>query len=235
MQITDRVSWNRAHASATLHCRVGIQRIDCEHCYDNETVPLAELKRKVEGVLPTNNNFYCPLCGISKWETFDHFVPKSLFPDFSVLPRNLIACCWKCNHFKGNRWEREKPPVVLNAYYDPWPRKRFLTAFVDFDLRTGASVRFEVLNNVRPGRIARERLATHVDRLELLERFGEAGAEALDDYRISLSVHGHKTRAQRRRFLLQEAAGVIRKHGVNHWRAVLLDALANCTSFLDSI
>jgi hypothetical protein len=74
-----------------------------------------------------------------------------------------------------------------------------------------------------------------VDRLELLERFGEAGAEALDDYRISLSVHGHKTRAQRRRFLLQEAAGVIRKHGVNHWRAVLLDALANCTSFLDSI
>jgi len=75
----------------------------------------------------------------------------------------------------------------------------------------------------------------HIDCLKLLERFSEAGAAATDDYRVSLAAHGHKTRAQRRRFLLEEAAGVVGNHGVNHWRAVLLDALANCNSFLDSI
>jgi hypothetical protein len=182
-------------------------------------------------VLPlARRSGYCPLCGLSKWETFDHFAPKRFFPEFAVLPRNLVACCWKCNHLKGDHWEQ--PPAVLNAYYDPWPRKRFLAAVVDFDPDTGASVTFTVLNNIRSGRLARERLMRHLGRLKLLKRFGEAGAEAVDDYRISLAVHGHRTRAQRRRFLLQEAAGVARKHGANHWRTVLLDALAKLLHFL---
>jgi 5-methylcytosine-specific restriction endonuclease McrA len=212
-----------------------IQRADCEHCYDNGTAALADLKRIIKDVLPDRNNFYCPLCGLSKWDTFDHFVPKSLFPEFAVLPQNLVACCWKCNHLKGNQWERDKPPAILNAYHDPWPRKRFLVAFVDFDSHTGASVEFAVLNSLKSGRIARRRLTRHAERLKLLQRFGEAGAAAVEDYRISLAKHGQKSRTQRKRFLQQEAAGVEEKYGANHWRAVLLDALANCAPFLDSI
>jgi hypothetical protein len=237
-RILRRYSTYRSHtadlASLPASNFAGVDRADCEHCYDQETTPLSLLKKAVAGVLPSSNNFYCPLCGLGKWETFDHFIPKSLFPEFSVLPRNLIPCCWRCNHLKGNRWDAGLPSAVLNVYYDSWPRQRFLVANIDFDLLDGASVSFSLIRRIRSGRVSRARLERHFEELDLGPRFAEAGASAVDRYHRSLALHAFSTRAQRKRYLRREAAALAAKYGVNHWESVVLEGLTNCNEFLDS-
>lgn len=40
----------------------------------------------------------CPFCGgIGTPHNVDHFLPKSHFPQFSVLPHNLVPACRDCN------------------------------------------------------------------------------------------------------------------------------------------
>lgn len=212
----------------------GTERKDCEHCYDQETVPLSLLKQAVFAVLPPGRNFFCPLCGLIPWETLDHFAPKSTFPEFSVLAKNLIPCCWTCNHLKGDVWVVGEAVRVLNVYFDRWPRARFLKADVDFDPDTGALVSFSLLHKPL-GRVSRERLQVHFDKLELGRRFAAAGASAVDRYHRSLSQHGYRTLRQMKRYLRGEALALAAKHGPNHWESVLLDALANCHQFLNSI
>ncbi|CAD5379365.1 hypothetical protein OF001_U530002 [Pseudomonas sp. OF001] len=43
----------------------------------------------------------CPLCGFGHASTLDHYLPKSKFPQFSILPLNLIPSCKDCNTGKG--------------------------------------------------------------------------------------------------------------------------------------
>jgi len=211
----------------------GIEREDCEHCYHHETTPLSHLKEKVVAVLPASSTLFCPLCGLSFWDTFDHFAPKSVFPEFSVLPKNLVPCCWKCNHLKGDSWLVGQPLPVLNVYFDKWPQKRFLEASVDFDPNAGALVTFSLARKSF-GRIPRDRHQKHFERLKLDRRFAAAGASAVDGYRRSLSHQGYSDRRERKRYLRQEAGALAEKHGPNHWESVLLDALADCDAFLDS-
>lgn len=207
---------------------------DCRHCYNQETLPLSRLKTAVVSVLPARNNFFCPMCGLSPWETLDHFAPKSSFPEFSVLARNLVPCCWRCNHLKGDGWNTGQAPPVLNVYFDRWPRTRFLEANVDFDPQAGALVTFSLAAKAFGG-ISRERLQKHFDQLKLARRYAAAGASAVDRYHRSLTHQAYPTRRQRRRYLRREALALAEKHGPNHWESVLLDALADCDDFIDSI
>ena len=42
----------------------------------------------------------CQNCTINQVNSFDHFVPQSEFPEFSVNPKNLFPSCTECNSKK---------------------------------------------------------------------------------------------------------------------------------------
>lgn len=44
----------------------------------------------------------CPYCGFGHAETLDHFLSKAHYPQFSVLPINLVPACMRCNKGKGS-------------------------------------------------------------------------------------------------------------------------------------
>lgn len=71
------------------------------HCYEAPTKPLDLIKKKI--ILLQSNEFRdkCHYCGINMVDTFDHYLPKSLFPEYSVMPINLFPCCAQCNRKKG--------------------------------------------------------------------------------------------------------------------------------------
>lgn len=48
------------------------------------------------------NGGICPFCGIGHVSTLDHFLAKSRYPAFSVLPINLVPSCADCNGGKGS-------------------------------------------------------------------------------------------------------------------------------------
>lgn len=44
----------------------------------------------------------CPYCRFGHAETLDHFLPKSRYPSYAVLPSNLIPACMRCNKGKAD-------------------------------------------------------------------------------------------------------------------------------------
>ncbi|VEI46040.1 HNH endonuclease [Actinobacillus equuli] len=64
----------------------------------------------------------CPFCGgIGKPTQIDHFLPKSRYGHFSVLPENLIPVCKDCNtEYKKEFYPTEKNKQLIHPYLDDY-------------------------------------------------------------------------------------------------------------------
>lgn len=62
----------------------------------------------------------CPYCGgIGRPRNLDHFLPKTHYPQFSILPINLIPSCRDCNmDGKGSVYADEYEKQVIHPYLD---------------------------------------------------------------------------------------------------------------------
>lgn len=68
----------------------------------------------------------CPLCGERYITELDHYVPREIYPEFSIHCLNLIPLCHDCNHQKGSKWlNRAGERLIFNAYFDA-PTTQFL-------------------------------------------------------------------------------------------------------------
>lgn len=65
---------------------------------------------------------YCGGCGEMVADdgigSLDHFLPKSRFPAFSVLPANLVPACDVCNKGMGSSFPTDDFDQPLHPYYD---------------------------------------------------------------------------------------------------------------------
>ena len=61
------------------------------------------VKNHKNDILEQNNcdSIICPICGIDTYDEWDHYVPRELMPEYSVLTSNLIPLCHDCNHTKN--------------------------------------------------------------------------------------------------------------------------------------
>lgn len=61
----------------------------------------------------------CPYCGgIGDVDPLDHYLPKSRYPQFAVLPTNLVPCCDRCNKLSGSGAVRRREEQTLHPYFD---------------------------------------------------------------------------------------------------------------------
>lgn len=61
----------------------------------------------------------CPYCGgIGTPRTLDHYLPKSKFPAYSVLPRNLVPACRDCNTDAGAGFPNTPQNQPIHPYLD---------------------------------------------------------------------------------------------------------------------
>lgn len=74
---------------------------------------------KVGGVLQM-----CPLCGKHEMTDWDHYIPRSVMPEYSMHVHNLIPTCTYCNGDKHGNWIEDGKRVYFNAYYDVMPDLR---------------------------------------------------------------------------------------------------------------
>lgn len=71
---------------------------------------------KVRGVLQM-----CPLCGKHEVTDWDHYIPRSVMPEYSIHVHNLIPTYTYCNGDKHGNWVENGMRVYFNAYYDVMP------------------------------------------------------------------------------------------------------------------
>lgn len=175
----------------------------------------------------------CPICGISPPTELDHYLPRANYRPLAIYVRNLVPSCHQCNHRKGAYVGQNPQSRFVHPYLDNLPAVQFLTAAISL-ANGGLDVEFSI--GAAPGLddILLARLQHQFERLQLNARY----ARELNDYLVGHTISLHTAfRAEGvdgvRAFLLQQAATERRYFHLNHWRPVLLQALAGHDGFCD--
>lgn len=94
--------------------------------YDNSATLISHLRSKIIEANEGEIVLKCPICGLRDAKDLDHYIPRQLFPEYSINPYNLIPTCHDCNNDKSIMWcSNEGKRLIFNAYYDT-PTNDFL-------------------------------------------------------------------------------------------------------------
>ncbi|NML29164.1 HNH endonuclease [Zoogloea dura] len=97
-----------------------LTKSDLVKVYDDYFVPSEKPARKIYNALLNAAKGRCPFCGgIGTPRNLDHFLPKAHFPQFSVLPKNLVPACRDCNmDGKGHDFAITAEDQIIQPYLD---------------------------------------------------------------------------------------------------------------------
>lgn len=170
----------------------------------------------------------CQNCTISEVNSFDHYVPKEEFPEYSAHPKNLFPSCTKCNSYKGEIWRDNGATKFLNLYIDVLPIEQYL--FVDVDVNGGVvSTRFylENVNGIPPDLFSR--IESHYSRLHLCQRFSENTDSVITPLINQINGHLDKLEIEDIIELIEDSSERNKvSYGYNYWKSVLeLELIAN--------
>jgi 5-methylcytosine-specific restriction endonuclease McrA len=70
---------------------------------------------RIRNAAPNNR---CPLCGVGNVAHCDHHLPKSHYPDLSILPVNLVPACHFCNDRKHAKFPKTAGQQTFHPYFD---------------------------------------------------------------------------------------------------------------------
>lgn len=70
---------------------------------------------RIRNAAPNNR---CPLCGVGTVAHCDHHLPKSRYPNLSVLPINLVPACHLCNDTKSTKYPATPGEQTFHPYFD---------------------------------------------------------------------------------------------------------------------
>lgn len=63
----------------------------------------------------------CPVCGSPVTGSLDHYLPRDLYREFSIMRANLVPACMHCNSStKGTTVHGGDPRRFIHPYYDSW-------------------------------------------------------------------------------------------------------------------
>ncbi len=149
----------------------GVDAVNLAECYGKNS-EVKKLKELIYKAQPEHIRYECQYCCIGdSTESFDHYLPVSSFPEFSVLSLNLIPCCSKCNSIKGNNWkDAGGSRNIVNMYYDPLPTQSFLRCEVKYKRNTPV-IDYYIENTHGIDPLLYQIIDRHFSRLGLLKRF----------------------------------------------------------------
>jgi len=210
-----------------------VQRKALHHAFSVETAPMAGLREHLNEPVMASR---CPFCGVSESGTLDHYLPKELYPEFSVFALNLVPSCAKCNTRKRTLIVDENTNVryFLHPYFDDIPNELFLKVHIAIGQDT-LRLRFRVFRSTGMTLKCYKQLQSHFTQLGLADRYQ---AHSLIELR---GLHGSFVRfygqngdsARIASELVAYADSYEAAHGPNFWRVVLYRALAVHDAFCD--
>jgi hypothetical protein len=180
------------------------------------------------GIFANNRDGRCPMCSVGRASTLDHYLPESEFPEFAVLPTNLVPACCTCQKHKRALYRDGEQGLFVHAYFDALPtEEQFLFADVKVD-GPGISLDYWVEPPHSMARGLRKRLESHFARLRLREYYMMEGVGEFSDkrYQLEKMLDSGAGSSEVSAYLRSEAQTVAASQGPNHWRAVALSTLA---------
>ena len=165
----------------------GIAKAEFIKIYTSRMVPKGATGRKVYDLimqLPLNSR--CPYCGIGTVNSIDHFLPKSIFPIYSVTPNNLVPACNWCQGEKSEYFSSTKGDQILHPYFDEFfDSAIWLVATVVNS--APATFRFVASPPDNWDGDKKQRVVSHLTRLNLPKLFSSNAGSRLVEIRQRLS------------------------------------------------
>lgn len=164
----------------------------------------------------------CPYCRFGHAETLDHFLSKSRYPSYAVLPINLVPACMRCN--KG------KAGGVLTAAGE-LSHPYFERQQIEHDVWLAAAIvqtnpvtaKFSLVIPSHWTDDLRRRVTNHFSEFDLAIRYAvEAASELVSVSAYLRALPSPNVRLDHLRRVADEERGIAR----NSWKAALYAALA---------
>ena len=198
--------------------------------YDSSPRDLGELKRTIKDSLPAVLRAKCPFCMISKHNTFDHYLGKGTYPEYSLFSYNLIPACSECNSKKSTKLlDEHGNRLFLHFIYDEIPDYPFLV--YKLSVKNGRIVLDKIVLDFPENESRAALIKNHFSELNLFERladeFDVMASTIQSEYEGIESTPGGIKKALRKRMRSLEE-----NCGINYWETCFLRAIINSQEIL---
>ena len=221
--------------------------------YDSTSTDVETLKNNIKELTirnpKTKEGLICSYCGITRSviHDLDHFLPRSKYPEFSILSNNLIYVCPTCNQdYKKNEFlDASTPPIskFLNPYYDSLDEDEIIKCNIS---NNGVILNIEYIANPHLATInpyLYKVTKNHLKSLNLNERYIKIiQKDLIDKFLNKFKDKDIKTHRQIRNFTNSEAETFINDKIdelddslKNNFELLFWREFINCTNYFDSI
>ena len=208
------------------------QRATLVDGYEGRSTAVAKLLESMHDSTPAANRDLCPYCSLDTSYQLDHFLPKSVHPEFSLYAPNLLPICGRCNQIKSNTIVDDAGMrAFLLPSADACLSKDLLVATLTMEPSPHFSFAVDADAEVPPAALLQAR--RHFDRLQLGNRYRRRANSLLVPLRTA-AVSAGGTRRNAARIVV---AGLRSSHAEgprNGWRLAMFRAvLRNRHRFID--
>jgi hypothetical protein len=194
--------------------------------YINKTRTSRKIAQEVLGSPDAKHSDCCLYCGIGEIDQIDHFLPFQHFPEFSILHKNLIPSCGRCNELKSDFVPGIDGKDFLHMVYDKLPSEYYYECKIEFLLGNTPTVEFSVIEKFED-----QLVGIHFRDLELKKRLKKKGVQYF------LQILALKTEFGLA-FASEELDRDHKKYQVFHgnffWKTVLIEEMLN-VGFLNNV
>ncbi len=204
------------------------------HAYTHQTFPIRELKIKIKKVQNSFYSTHCPYCGIFHSDTFDHYMNKDSYPEFSVYGLNLIPSCSRCNRKKNAVWLKNSIRQFIYFYSDNLPEIEFLKCTIISTKTNLVEVKFSLDTSKLPDSLEKKIIENHFKNLNLMELFEENCNEFLSEKKNTIENYFTGSHADLLSIMNSELSNFKEIYGLNNWKTALLAELIRENTLLSS-
>lgn len=201
--------------------------------YKSKPAAFQQALDKLTSKMPLGLSGKCAYCLLSEPNTFDHYLNKDRYPEYSVFIPNLLPVCSWCNSYKGPLPAIDNRGVhnFIHNVFDILPTKPYL--YYDIGICNGhlllKSIRLDFSLDVTNK--LNEVIERQYNRLKLIKRlenqFPDDIASILIDFEIEEQDELQVRRVLERKLEMHE-----KKFGANHWRTAIYRGLLNNTDIV---
>jgi hypothetical protein len=205
-----------------------VSKIELTNLYTNHMVPRNKKARFIYDELLNSAPYgKCPFCGIGQVSTLDHYLPKSKFPQYSVLPVNLVPSCKDCNTGKSSSIYTNAEDQTIHPYYDHENLLSDQWLFAEIERNSPISIKFYVKVPINFSEVSKERLNSHFIVFNLSKRFSVEAASELVSLNCQLSNYFGEYELNDMRKYLTDIYKTEYSLYKNSWKTAMYQSIAN--------
>ncbi|WP_198420297.1 hypothetical protein [Rhodococcus sp. R1101] len=174
----------------------------------------------------------CAFCSETQASTLDHYLPKAVYPELSVLSVNLLPVCHTCNHRKSNIIGSTIEGRFIHPYFDELSASAPLLKCAITTSRDQLNVDFDIRADL-PIEIFKDALF-HFNKLGLALRYSEASAvEILNHSGLFDEAYQDEGPTGVKREAARLERSIRRKFNDLYWKVPLYRAMQDSVEFCE--